>query len=28
MASSLRLEDPLVFAGQWQAVLTAPDDAP
>jgi hypothetical protein len=28
MASSLRLEDPSVFAGQWQAVLTAPDDAP
>ncbi|PTT33555.1 alkaline proteinase inhibitor [Pseudomonas sp. HMWF021] len=27
MASSLRLEDPSVFAGQWQAVLTAPDDA-
>ncbi len=28
MASSLRLEDPSVFAGQWQAILTAPDDAP
>jgi len=28
MASSLRLEDPSVFAGQWQAVLTATDDAP
>ncbi len=28
MASSLRLEDPSVFAGQWQAVLTAPDDVP
>ena len=28
MASSLRLEDPSVFAGQWQAILTAADDAP
>ncbi|MCL9800318.1 AprI/Inh family metalloprotease inhibitor [Pseudomonas sp. rhizo66] len=28
MASSLRLEDPSFFAGQWQAVLTARDDAP
>jgi hypothetical protein len=28
MASSLRLEDPSVFAGQWQAILTGPDDAP
>jgi len=28
MASSLRLEDPSVFAGQWQAVLTATDDTP
>ncbi|MCY0106854.1 MULTISPECIES: AprI/Inh family metalloprotease inhibitor [Pseudomonas] len=28
MASSLRLEDPSVFAGQWQATLTAREDAP
>lgn len=28
MASSLRLEDPSVFAGQWQATLSARDDAP
>ncbi|WP_440972555.1 AprI/Inh family metalloprotease inhibitor [Pseudomonas koreensis] len=28
MASSLRLEDPSVFAGQWQAILTATNDAP
>ncbi|MFJ4193814.1 AprI/Inh family metalloprotease inhibitor [Pseudomonas sp. NPDC089534] len=28
MASSLRLEDPSVFAGQWQATLTARSDAP
>ncbi|QIA06119.1 MULTISPECIES: AprI/Inh family metalloprotease inhibitor [Pseudomonas] len=28
MASSLRLEDPSVFAGHWQATLTAAHDAP
>jgi len=28
MASSLRLEDPSVFAGQWQATLTARSDTP
>lgn len=28
MASSLRLEDPSVFTGQWQATLTAREDAP
>ncbi|WP_166219692.1 AprI/Inh family metalloprotease inhibitor [Pseudomonas atagonensis] len=28
MASSLRLEDPSVFAGRWQATLTAAHDAP
>lgn len=28
MASSLRLEDPSVFAGQWQATLSAKNDAP
>lgn len=28
MASSLRLEDPSVFAGQWHATLTAREDAP
>lgn len=28
MASSRRLEDPSVFAGQWQATLTAREDAP
>ncbi|MHB2060477.1 AprI/Inh family metalloprotease inhibitor [Pseudomonas monsensis] len=28
MASSPRLEDPSVFAGQWQATLTAREDAP
>ncbi|MHA3738812.1 AprI/Inh family metalloprotease inhibitor [Pseudomonas sp. Eth.TT006] len=28
MASSLRLEDPSVFAGQWQATLSANNDAP
>lgn len=28
MASSLRLEDPSTFAGQWQATLTARDEAP
>lgn len=26
MASSLRLEDPLVFAGQWQATLSTTGD--
>ena len=26
MASSLRLEDPSVFVGQWQATLAAPKD--
>ncbi len=26
MASSLRLEEPSVFAGQWQATLSARDD--
>ncbi|WP_434598174.1 AprI/Inh family metalloprotease inhibitor [Pseudomonas sp. R4-83] len=26
MASSLRLEEPAVFAGQWQATLSAPGD--
>lgn len=28
MASSLRLEDPSVFAGQWQATLGTLNDAP
>ncbi|WP_339494551.1 AprI/Inh family metalloprotease inhibitor [Pseudomonas sp. RA_105y_Pfl2_P56] len=28
MASSLRLEDPSQLAGQWQATLTARNDAP
>lgn len=28
MASSLRLEDPSVFAGQWQAILSARSDSP
>ncbi|MFW9082494.1 AprI/Inh family metalloprotease inhibitor [Pseudomonas sp. P2757] len=28
MASSLRLEDPSMFAGQWQATLTARDEPP
>ncbi|AXJ08103.1 alkaline proteinase inhibitor [Pseudomonas fluorescens] len=28
MASSLRLEDPSVFAGQWQATLSARSDSP
>ncbi|MDI2142272.1 MULTISPECIES: AprI/Inh family metalloprotease inhibitor [unclassified Pseudomonas] len=28
MASSLRLEDPSVFAGQWQATLSDRNDAP
>jgi hypothetical protein len=28
MASSLRLEDPSVFAGQWQATLSTENDAP
>lgn len=28
MASSRRLEDPSVFAGQWHATLTAREDAP
>ncbi|UQS16388.1 AprI/Inh family metalloprotease inhibitor [Pseudomonas sp. HS6] len=28
MASSLRLEDPSVFAGQWQATLADRNDAP
>ncbi|MFJ7311901.1 AprI/Inh family metalloprotease inhibitor [Pseudomonas sp. NPDC098747] len=27
MASSLRLEEPSVFAGQWQATLSARDDS-
>jgi len=26
MASSLRLEEPATFAGQWQATLSAPSD--
>jgi hypothetical protein len=28
MASSLRLEEPSVFAGQWQATLSTRDEAP
>jgi hypothetical protein len=28
MASSLRLEEPSVFAGRWQATLTGHNDAP